>query len=292
MEDEIRTKLLESKLSETTIDKYISLLKNLNGNRELINFKFLNNPKKILKDIAGYKQNTQRNILISIVSVLKKMDNDLYKKYYDLMMSLNKSLDALSKEHKKSETQEKNWLEWPDIINKFNELKAMNKTPKNISESQYDNILNTVILGLYVLIPPRRSKDYLLMKIDSKQDDKQFNYLDLKKKQFVFNNYKTNKTYGEQIVNIPDDLLLLLKKYLKYKKTDNQFLLNKFNGDEIKSDNAITRKLNKIFDKNIASSMLRHIYLSSKYGSVSKEQSDDAKDMGHSLEMQKEYIKK
>jgi integrase len=163
---------------------------------------------------------------------------------------------------------------------------------KNISEDQYDIILNTVILGLYVLAPPRRSKDYLLMKIDTKQDDKQFNYLDLKKKQFVFNNYKTNKTYGEQIVNISDDLILLLKKYLKYKKTDNNFLLNKFNGDEIKSDNAITRKLNKIFGKNIASSMLRHIYLSSKYGSVSKEQSEDAKDMGHSLEMQKEYIKK
>jgi hypothetical protein len=292
MEDEIRTKLKESKLSETSINKYISLLKNLNGNRKIINFKFLNNPKIILKAISGYKENTQRNILISIVSVLKKMDNNLYKKYYDLMMDINKKLDLLSKEHKKSDTQEKNWLEWDDVINKFNELNKNIKMSKNISEDQYDIILNTVILGLYVLAPPRRSKDYLLMKIDTKQDDKQFNYLDLKKKQFVFNNYKTNKTYGEQIVNISDDLILLLKKYLKYKKTDNNFLLNKFNGDEIKSDNAITRKLNKIFGKNIASSMLRHIYLSSKYGSVSKEQSEDAKDMGHSLEMQKEYIKK
>jgi hypothetical protein len=38
--------------------------------------------------------------------------------------------------------------------------------------------------------------------------------------------------------------------------------------------------------------MLRHSYLSSKYKNILEEQQKDAKLMSHSLEMQKEYIKK
>jgi hypothetical protein len=37
--------------------------------------------------------------------------------------------------------------------------------------------------------------------------------------------------------------------------------------------------------------MLRHIYLSSKYGDDLKEREKDAKIMGHSLQTQKDYIK-
>jgi len=38
--------------------------------------------------------------------------------------------------------------------------------------------------------------------------------------------------------------------------------------------------------------MLRHIYLSSKYGGLVSEQKEDADAMGHSLGEQKDYIKK
>jgi len=37
--------------------------------------------------------------------------------------------------------------------------------------------------------------------------------------------------------------------------------------------------------------MLRHIFLSNKYGDIIEEQKKDADAMGHSVEQQKDYIK-
>lgn len=293
MEKEIIEKLADKGLSEKSIKLYLTILKNLNDKREILNFKFLEKPKKVLDKIKDYKLTTKRNVIIAIVSILKNLGNELYKSYYDIMIEMNKKIENDTKDNKKTLQQKENWIEWSDVIKKFEELKKNIVLSKNISETQYNNLLDAVILGLYVLIPPRRSKDFLLMKVskDGKNLDPKFNWLDMKKKQFIFNNYKTSKTYGEQIVNIPDELFLILKKYLKVKKESTGFLLVKFNEKNLKSDNAITRILNKIFDKKIASSMLRHIYLSSKYGKINQEQTEDAKLMGHSILQQKEYIK-
>lgn len=294
MEQEIINKLKEKGLKDKSIKLYLTILKNLNDKREIKNFKFLEKPKKILDKIKDYKLTTQRNILIAIVSTLKILDNDLYKSYYDTMNEYNNKIENDNKNNEKSETQSKNWIKWENVENKFNELNNNIKLSKNISEKQYDNILDAVILGLYVLIAPRRNKDYLLMKVskDGKNLDDKYNWLDMKKKQFIFNDYKTSKTYGKQIIDINNDLINLLKKYLKYKKDGEGFLLVKFSGERFKSDNSITRRLNKIFDKNISSSMLRHIFLSDKYGKVNEEMKKDAENMGHDINMQKEYIKK
>jgi hypothetical protein len=210
------------------------------------------------------------------------------------MLDLNKKIEDGAKENKKSDVQKKNWIKWDDVTAKFEELKNNNKIPKNISETQYDNLLDTVILGVFVLSPPRRNKDYIMMKVskDGKGLDDKYNWLDMKKKQFIFNNYKTEKSYGQQIIDVPVGLIDIIKKYLKYKKEGEGYLLVKFNGDRLISDNSLTRRLNKIFGKNISSSMLRHIYLSDKYGKVQEEMKDDAEAMAHSVSQQKEYIKK
>jgi hypothetical protein len=55
--------------------------------------------------------------------------------------------------------------------------------------------------------------------------------------------------------------------------------------------NSITRVLNKIFGKKVGSSMLRHIFLSDKYGKTLDEQKEDSAAMGHSLNQQRDYIK-
>ncbi len=293
MEQEIINKLKEKGLKDKSIKLYITILKNLNDKREIKNFKFLEKPKKILDKIKGYKLTTQRNILIAIVSTLKNLGNDLYKSYYDYMMEFNNKIEDNNKNGEKSEQQKENWIKWDEVENKFNELNKNIKLSKNISESQFDNILDAVILGLYVLIPPRRNKDYLNMKVskDGKNLDDKYNWVNMKNKQFIFNDYKTSGTYGKQIIDVGNDLIDLLKKYLKYKKDGDGYLLVKFSGERLKSDNSITRRLNKIFGKNISSSMLRHIYLTDKYCKVNEEMKKDSEIMGHNLKMQKEYIK-
>jgi integrase len=72
---------------------------------------------------------------------------------------------------------------------------------------------------------------------------------------------------------------------------DDWFLIYQ-DGKPLDKVNSITRILNKIFDKAIGSSMLRHIFLTDKYGKTLDDQKKDAKDMAHSSSMQKDYIKK
>ena len=50
--------------------------------------------------------------------------------------------------------------------------------------------------------------------------------------------------------------------------------------------------LNKLFGKNASVDLLRHIYLTDKYGRIQDEMKQDAEEMSHSTEMQQMYIKK
>jgi hypothetical protein len=68
-------------------------------------------------------------------------------------------------------------------------------------------------------------------------------------------------------------------------------LLVDYNDKPLTNINSITYIINKIFKKKIGSSMLRHIYLSGKYGDELKERQKDANMMSHSVEMATDYIK-
>ena len=122
-------------------------------------------------------------------------------------------------------------------------------------------------------------------------NDDKYNYLDLKKGQFVFNNYKTQGKYNQVVVPIEEDLLKVIELYLnnhpeksklKNKNYDVHFLKSFYN-EPIEKSQEITRILNKIFGKNIGSSMLRALYLSNKYSNVIEELKSDTKEMSTSL---------
>lgn len=298
MESKIIDTLKNKKLSESSISLYLKALRNLNDKKEIKNLKFLLKPETVLDKIKDYKPTTQRNIIISIVSILKALQNPLYTKYYEIMIDMTKKINDDNKNNEKTDTQRANWIKWDDVTKKFNELKSTIKSSKNMSEEQYNNLLDTVVLGLYTLIPPRRNKDYIEMEITKNNNNStNKNYLDTKKQQFIFNTYKTSKKDGQLIVSIPDELMELLNIYIKHHpmklemKIKNVPFLLYFNGKTLK-DNSITRILNKIFDKKIGSSMLRHIYLSSKYGDLLEEQKKDSQMMSHNMTTQKDYIKK
>jgi hypothetical protein len=132
-------------------------------------------------------------------------------------------------------------------------------------------------------------------------EDKTINYLIYDDKKFIFNKFKTAKKEGSSEIEIGDDLMNSINLYLKYnpllkgkkitKNTNLPFLV-KFDGKPLnKSVNTITYILNRIFKKKISSSMLRHIYLSNKYGDKLEEMKEDSKKMSHNIETQKEYIK-
>lgn len=305
----------EKKVAETTANAYVRTLYILNEKKPFKNLSFLRSTDtisaKIEKDYAESTQKTLYSALTSILSLYK--DKSTYKKvyqfYYDKMMA--KAQDASKADTTdKTDKQEENWVSWKEVEKTANELRQ--KALNYAKDKQWDALLHSLVLGLYVWTAPRRNQDYLSMKIVrlGKKDNeaelsKEFNWLVLVPKdtptKFIFNKYKTAKTYGQQTLDLTalttpekplfDTILQYVRNHpgLKDKKVKEAPFLVDDSGTEIVSANAITRILNKVFGKNIGSSMLRHIYLSDKYDIT--EMKEDALKMAHSVSQQKEYLK-
>lgn len=297
----------DKKITESSKKLYCSNLKRLNGGLEVKDFKFLSNIEKIADTIKDAKPNTQRNYYIVICSVLGELKKDnkkyekLYNTYYKILTELNVSLKDQTA---KTDVENENWISQDAIHGKLNEkmeiLKEINKKRK-LNKDQFERLLDLIILGLYTLQPPRRNIDYLNMFIltnayNAEAHGTEKNFLDLANKNFIFNNYKTAGTYKTQIVPINDELFNIIKLYIKFRglKESNIPFLVDYEGNPIMESNAITKRLNNIFDGHkIGSSMLRKMYLTNKYSDVMNEMKDDAKDMGTSSSvMQTNYIKK
>jgi hypothetical protein len=197
------------------------------------------------------------------------------------------------KEQKKSKKEEDNWVSVDDIKKLYDDL--LEKVKDMFSHkliSNYQTIINFILLGCLggvSGIAPRRSLDFADMKI-SGYDPKIDNYY--KSGKFVFNKYKTAKDYGEQVIDVKSkapEFNAILSKWLKCNPTD--YLLFSSNQQKLTSPQ-ITRMLNKLFGKNTSVDLLRHIYLTNKYGKLQEEMVEDSKNMAHSLAQQALYIKK
>jgi hypothetical protein len=275
-------------LKDSSKKLYLSQLTKLNDGKEPTTYKFLQDTEAIEKKLEKYSVNSKRTFYIAIVSFLPEK-NKIRKFYYDRMMEINK---AGRENTDKSEKQKENWLSQEEVKAIWEKLREEAEPifkKKKLTEAETKLLQSYVILSLYVLQPPRRSLDYTQMIVVPEFNenlDKAFNYLSLKEKMFYFNNYKTAGTYKTQSKPIPEDLFQLLKKYRK-----TGLLLQ--NGDKALTSPQMTLILNKVFGKKISVSMLRNIYLSSKYGDESKSLTNDVNDMGTSVNSAMHtYIKK
>lgn len=310
MED-LRKKLIESKgVADSSAKAYLRTMFVLNDKQPFTTLAFLRKKDDIMAKVNAYAPSTQKTVLASIVSVLSTVKDKptykgIYKFYYDEMMGKTKS-DAENKPNERTAKQKEIWMSWKeicDIMEQYRDKMFSYAPKKNLTPAEYDHLLQTLILSLYVYTQPRRNQDYLNMEIVKKWNDKMEtdrNYLVLSTGKFVFNKYKTAKKYGTQEIDIPEKLMEIIEVYLKHhpnakalkSKGDVEvaFLVNA-DGTRITAVNAITRFLNKIFGKKIGSSALRHIFLTDKYGDILEEQKEDSAAMGHSLNQQRDYIR-
>ena len=305
----LQQKLQDKGLSESSIKLYIRNLEKLNEG-ELKNLKFLSKQDYILEKLNKYKDNTKRGFLISIVSVLGCCPDDkklvkIKNAYYALMV--DKSKEIKGKETTElTDEQKKNWVSWDEILDTFKKLGEevdKFKDSKIISDKNYTLLLGYSILACYIFNSPRRNKDYQNMNIVKKNSDKlnkDINYYVYDDNKFIFNKYKTEKTYGKQEIPVSDDLKKVLDIYIKFqpvlkgkvKNLTNTPLFVYQDGTELSSINSITRILNKVLgNKKMGSSALRHIFLSNKYKDVNNAMKEDAQLMAHSTPQQQAYIK-
>lgn len=304
----LRKRLIDERhVTESSADKYIQLLFTLNDKETFRNLAWAKKYEALETKIGAYAKNTQYlfyNALNSALSLFA--DKPTYKPiaaYWKSKVAESKEERSHVDPHEKSESQQENWTEWEDVLKKKQELDTECSSflsNKKLTPTQYDTLLKCVIINLYVLIPPRRNQDfehmYIVKKL-SKDAPTDRNYWVQSTNQFIFNKYKTSRSYGQVIESVPDELSAILKNYIKYhplakSKDPNGFkFLVKYDGTPLNGVNGITRILNKIFGKRVGSSMLRHSYLTSKYGGVLEEMKKDSDAMAHSSSMQKDYIK-
>jgi hypothetical protein len=236
----------------------------------------------------------------TIITILDDKHNDHSDKLKDAISDyrkvMNNDANVVAKgeeDQELTESQRANMISQEEVMKVYKQLKA-EATPimklSKINKKQFETLLYYVLLSLYVLIPPRRSMDYALFKIRNfdesakSKDNYMTNFSKTKKKglsSFVFNTYKNSKKMGQQVLNdIPKELEKVIEMWKNFNKSD--YLLINSLGNPI-TQSKIAVWLNDIFGKNISTSMLRHIYLSSKYKDVNlKELKEDAKALGQS----------
>lgn len=283
-------------VSASSKNLYKKNLTRLNDNQPVEDIKFLSRPATIMRKLADFKPTTQRTFIISIISLLSQLPKSkkLYDKYYEILLKVNDQIKSDSETNNKAN----NLINWESVEDKQEELKKEVdefKWKKSINQYEYEKLLQYVILSLYTLIPPRRNKDYLMMDVVDRYNSElpsDVNYYSRDTNEFIFNHYKTAKTFKQQRQEIPFKLQEVLDTYMKFRPKDSPAFLVYHNKKPLKQINAITRILNATVGDNVGASKLRHSYLTGKYGNVLEEMEKDANAMSHSVQQQKEYIYK
>jgi len=258
-------------MSDSSKKLYMHNLKKLNDNKELKDFNFLKKTEDIMKKMPS-NRNTARSYIIATVNACKGRKG--FKKALEFY---TKKMDEINTELKdgtnKTDRYLENELSWQEILD------ARDKLPKDS--------LEYLVMCLYTLSAPRRNLDYI-MKIGKPEETG--NWYD--GRCFYFGNYKTAGKYHTQVVEPTDELKQVIHNYLETRPFRTNDLLVKKSGKPFTTKD-IQLTINKVLGKNIGCTMLRSIYLSSKYGTAMEELKEDVQNMGTSTQIaQSNYIKK
>ena len=275
-------------IKSTSLNTYISALKTLktkldpdNAEKELNDAKFLHNYDKVIDLIKDSKITSKKNKLTAILVALTSenpQNTELIDKYSKELKDLSDKYILFLKQQKKTETQEKNWLTYDELIKVINTVMndvknrgILKKT--DLSNKEFDVLQELLILRTYIAFPLRN--DFADMKVLNNKDYKNIddkvknenNYLVISpnnKKQFYINQFKNQKFIGSKILDIPQKLNRVINLWLKF-NTSGWYLVKNDRKNPI-NPNGITKFLNKIFIKNcrkkISTSMIRHIVIS------------------------------
>jgi len=274
-------------LTASSIQTYVSsltnLVKQMQGEYEV---DWFSDKEKQILEYLSTKESKSRKGTLSALFVLTSIPA-----YQEQMINDCKKVNEEYKNQTKSEKEEVNWVTMDEIKNVYEALKAkvdeMIKC-KMIHHNTYIDFLLVALLG-GVVLPPRRSLDYALLKVRG-YDESTDNYF--KGSKLVFHQYKTSKKYGEQVLTVPKELLGYIKKWVKYHKND--YLLFS-NNDKHLTSSQITKHLNRIFGKHVSVDILRHVYASNFYKDMPelRKMEQLATDMGHSVStVLNQYVKK
>ena len=288
-------------------------LKKLQKIYDTDNYDFLKKPEDVMDKLSDLHYLSQRNILNAVVVLLMALNSDekydkLLEEYGSLRDGLN---DKYSDEQKSgiiSDKQSKNFATTEEVFTMINkmadELKPLKKKSKDdITKKEMQLLQAFVLFNIYARMPFRndvagmeaiQKRAYNKL---SEEEKKAKNFLVVEKGGlfFVLNKYKTAKKYEELDLPIEDPTLKKILRY--YLKMNGMGVLFKTSTGKpltrIELSKVLLKYSQKYMGKSISTTLLRKIYLSSKYGNMKEELEKDNKVMGHSKAVALDtYVKK
>ena len=301
-------------LKPNTIKQYV---KNLNQLKKLFNsddLNFIDKPNEVMEKLDDLHYLSQRNFLNAIIVFLNSINKD--EEMNELLEQYGKKRDELNdkyiEENKTgiiSDKQSKNFSTTEEIFKMINkmgeELKPLKKKSKeDITKKQMQLLQAYVLFNIYSRMPMRNDvagmeaitqAQYRKLNNEEKKEN---NYLVIPSKgkiYFVLNKYKTSKKYEELNLPIEDPNLRKILRY--YIKMNGMGVLFKTSTGKpltrIELSKVLIKYSKKYMNKSISTTLLRKIYLSSKYSKVKEDMEKDAHMMGNSVATQQAvYVKK
>ena len=299
---------IEQKTMKAYINQIGTLYKKMNGNKQFncSDFSWLNAVDVVQDFIENrtpeWKTGSKHNTFKAIYSILRRLEgyqhltipyrklmtkwNDIYKKEKGTNLLSNKERD--------------NFISW--------------KTIKDFDNPRW-KANDRLLFKLYTAIPPRRNKDYSLMKFikgksvpESQKLDKNYNYIITNKNgnaiALIYNNYKTKKRYGQYTIDLtkPDqkpnfifsDIKRAMKNVIKETGIKSGDLL--FPNVSGSVNTKFSDRINNLFSmtkKKISVNILRHSFITD-FIDKNPKLSDNtkgliAKYLGHSSSMFDSY---
>lgn len=301
-------------LKTNTVKQYVINLKKLQKIYDTNGYDFLKKPEDVMDKISDLHYLSQRNILNAVIVLLMALNHKeeydkLLEEYGKLRDELNDKYSDEQKSGVISDKQSKNFAtteEIFDMINKMaDDLKPLKKKSKDdITKKEMQLLQAYTLFNIYARMPFRNDVAGMMAinqaayKKLSDEEKKENNYLVVPSKgnlYFVLNKYKTSKKYEELDLPIEDPNLRKILRY--YLKMNGMGVLFKTSTGKpltrIELSKVLLKYSEKYMGKKISTTLLRKIYLSSKYGNMKEELEKDNKVMGHSKQVALDtYVKK
>jgi hypothetical protein len=257
-------------VSDSSKKLYKANLKRLNGGTMPKSITFLKKTDEIKDKLMLFKPNTRRTYIVPILKIFKDYK---VKKYYEFYTKLLEELNTDNPTTNiKTEKEAADWVS-DDLIQAIEQ---------RFKENPDTMLLEHLVFSLYTRIPPRRSLDFVDVRVCEPVEGVLTNFYYNKK--FYFNNYKTAGTYGTQIVEVPDELDEIIQKWMAINPTG--VLLPNW------SATRNTRIMNKLFGQGISVNAIRRAYATKHHAQPMKDLEDTANAMANSpATLVKHYIK-
>jgi hypothetical protein len=226
----------------------------------------------IVNDIYPVNDKSKVVMLSAIQRGFKDLGED--ERYEKVNIKKMEGLSSeITKLNNKAKTKDKKGVYTKEEVDKYEKWNVITDKANNFINAGTDNkIEDRLLVGLYTLIPPRRS-EYQSLRYSTKpinQRDKG-NWIYKSDKGLVLHlgNYKTAKTYGiveEKLYKLSPRLEKLFEEFIeKYEVKDGEYLFKKVG---INNDNSFVARINRLFgrilhsgDETVGINMLRHSFV-------------------------------